>query len=74
MPKRDTFDDDRLMKPNEVAEKVGVCRRTLYSWANAGLIPSVKIARGSRRFVRSEIEAWVQKAQQESDRRLSANK
>lgn len=60
MPDRNTFDEDRLMRPSEVAEKIGVCRRTLYSWASEGLIPSIKIARGSRRFVRSDIEAWIE--------------
>ncbi len=40
----------------EIAETLKVDRSTVYHWASAGVIPSMKIA-GTRRFERSAVES-----------------
>lgn len=43
-----------FMSPLEVAELLGVSRRTVYRWLRDGEIPSVKVA-GTRRISRQEV-------------------
>jgi excisionase family DNA binding protein len=51
--------DGRLMRIDEVALRVGVTTRTISVWIREGLIPSKRLGRGVRRFVPSEIDAWI---------------
>jgi excisionase family DNA binding protein len=51
--------DDRLMMPREVAQLLGISRQTLNDWIRTKRIPSVCISRNTRRFVRSQVEAWL---------------
>lgn len=49
---------NKLLKPEEVAELLGVRLSTIYQWTHLGFIPHAKL----RRFVRfdlEEIEKWV---------------
>ena len=54
-----------LMKYREVAAYLGVDRRTLVHWVKEGIVPSVSIGHGSRRFVRADIERFVREGRQE---------
>lgn len=49
---------DRMLKPEEVAEKLNISRPTLYKWVQKGKIPAYKYGRGLR-FSEEEIEQWV---------------
>jgi excisionase family DNA binding protein len=51
--------DEPLLTIDQAAVIVGVSTRTLSSWIRDGLIPSKSIGRGTRRFVRAELEAWI---------------
>ena len=43
----------------EVADYLGVSRRTIEYWVAAGIIPSVELPGRIRRFDREAIDAWV---------------
>lgn len=43
-----------FMSPREVAELLGVSRRTIYRWLRTRELPSVKVA-GTRRISRDEV-------------------
>lgn len=45
---------------SEVAELLGVHPSTVRNWANQGLLPVHRTQGGHRRFMRNEIELWVQ--------------
>jgi len=47
-----------LLKPADVAEKLGVSPISVYRWASAGTLPSVKIG-GAVRFVAEDIAAFI---------------
>ena len=47
---------ERLLRINEAASRLGVHQNTLRNWADKGLIPTVKLPSGHRRFVPGEIE------------------
>lgn len=51
--------DEPLLTIDQAAVIVGVSTRTLSSWVRDGLIPSKRLGRGTRRFVRAELEAWI---------------
>ena len=53
-----------LLRPAEVARKLGVSRTWLYDAAKAGRIPSVRIGgpRGPLRFVERDVERWLDEA------------
>jgi excisionase family DNA binding protein len=57
------FDGD-LLKPSEVARRLGVSRSWLYSAAKEGRIPSVRLGGpdGPLRFVAGDLEAWLDRA------------
>jgi excisionase family DNA binding protein len=52
-----------LLTINETATLVGCRRETLWRWVRRGAFPVPRIvggmANGRRRFVRSEVEAWM---------------
>jgi excisionase family DNA binding protein len=47
--------NDRLLQPGEAAQLLGVDRRTLIRWHNAGKIPAHRTLGGHRRFRLSVI-------------------
>jgi excisionase family DNA binding protein len=47
-----------LVRPSEAAALLAISPRHLWSLAVSGEIPSLKVGR-ARRYVRSELEAWV---------------
>jgi excisionase family DNA binding protein len=55
------IDDRLLLRADEVARLLSVCRRSVWAWASGGRMPQpVKIGRASR-WRRTELEAWVEK-------------
>jgi excisionase family DNA binding protein len=56
-----------LLKPAEVAAQLGVSRTWLYDAARAGRIPSIRIggADGPLRFVREDLQRWIDDARAE---------
>jgi excisionase family DNA binding protein len=54
----------QLLKPTEVARRLGVSRTWLYTAAKDGRIPSVRIGGpdGPLRFVPEDLEAWLDEA------------
>ncbi len=53
-----------LMKPTEVARRLGVSRSWLYAAAADGRIPSIRLGGpdGPLRFVSEDLERWVAEA------------
>ena len=64
--------DDRLLKPAEVAARLGVSRAWLYEAARSGRIPSVRLGdeHGPLRFIEDDLEEWLTRARvnESSDR------
>jgi predicted DNA-binding transcriptional regulator AlpA len=56
--------DDNLLKPSELARKLGVSRSWLYEAAKTGRVPSIRIggADGPLRFVPEDITRWIDDA------------
>jgi excisionase family DNA binding protein len=54
----------RLLKPNEVAEELGVSRSWVYAAADDGRLPSVRLGGpdGPLRFVPEDLHRWLQEA------------
>ena len=55
---------DDLMRPADVARKLGVSRTWLYDAARQGRIPSVRIGgpEGPVRFVERDLDEWLNAA------------
>jgi len=53
-----------LLKPSEVAQRLGVSRSWLYAAAADGRIPAVRLGGpdGPLRFVPGDLEAWIDEA------------
>jgi excisionase family DNA binding protein len=53
-----------LLKPSEVARRLGVSRTWLYDAARDGRIPSVRIGgpQGPLRFIPEDLDAWIDRA------------
>ena len=53
-----------LLKPTEVARRLGVSRTCLYAAAKNGRIPSIRIGgpEGPLRFVPADLDAWIDQA------------
>jgi excisionase family DNA binding protein len=53
-----------LVRPAELARRLGVSRSWLYEAARAGLIPSRRLGgpEGPLRFVEDEVDAWLEEA------------
>lgn len=56
--------DDNLLKPSELARKLGVSRSWLYDAAKTGRVPSIRIggADGPLRFIPEDIARWIDDA------------
>lgn len=51
--------NDKLLKPAEVAEYLGVSEPTLADWRYRGKGPRYLICGKHRRYRRSDVEAWL---------------
>ena len=56
--------DARLLKPADVARRLGVSRTWLYEAARTGRIPSVRLGdeQGPLRFVEDDLDEWLERA------------
>jgi excisionase family DNA binding protein len=50
---------EKLLRPEEVAEALGIQLSTIYNWTHKGKIPFLKIG-GCVRFRQSDIEKWLE--------------
>jgi excisionase family DNA binding protein len=59
--------DDALMKPAEVAALLRVSRSWVYSAAAEGRLPALRLGGPDvpLRFVRADVEAWLDKARRD---------
>jgi excisionase family DNA binding protein len=59
--------EDGLLKPAEVCRLLAVSRTWVYAAASDGRIPSIRLGgpEGPLRFVRTDVEQWLQKARAE---------
>ena len=55
----------QLMTENEVSTYLHVCRRSLFNWRKAGLIPYIKLGKAVR-FRINEVEAAINRMAQNS--------
>jgi excisionase family DNA binding protein len=55
---------DDMLRPAEVARRLGVSRAWLYDAAKTGRVPSVRIGGpgGPVRFLESDLDAWIDHA------------
>ena len=55
---------ENLLKPGEVAARLGVSRSWLYEAAKAGRMPCVRLGgpEGPLRFIESDLVAWIERA------------
>jgi excisionase family DNA binding protein len=51
--------NDKVLKPGEVAHRLGVDPKTVTRWAKAGKVKSFRLPSGHRRFYESEIAALL---------------
>jgi excisionase family DNA binding protein len=53
-----------LLRPAEVARKLGVSRTWLYDAAKTGRIPSIRLGgpEGPVRFIEADVERWLEEA------------
>lgn len=58
-----TINSDEYLTAEQVAAMLQVSKGTIYTWANDGYIPALKIRGGSQknvwRFSRRDIETWI---------------
>lgn len=56
--------DEKLLKPSDLARRFGVSRSWIYEAAKTGRMPSIRIggADGPLRFVPQDIERWIEEA------------
>jgi excisionase family DNA binding protein len=59
-----TYLDTDLLKPTDIAHRLGVSRSWVYDAAKAGRIPCVQLGGpdGPLRFLRDDVEAWLELA------------
>lgn len=60
MPPSQGTEGIRLLTEQQVAEHLMICRRQLYNWRKAGLIPYLKLGKAVR-FRLSDVEAALVK-------------
>lgn len=47
-----------MLTPEELAEKLNISKRTIYTWVSEGRLPAYKMGK-KLRFKESEIDDWV---------------
>ncbi len=55
---------ERLLKPADVAEIVGVHRDTVMDWLRTGKLPGVKLPGGNWRVRAQTLEQWLREREQ----------
>lgn len=56
---------DELLTYRQVARIFAVSTLTVRRWAQAGELPSLRLGAGTIRFRRSDVNAFIERAQQE---------
>ena len=67
--------EKKLLTAEQVAEIVSCSPKTVYSWAELGHIPSIKIGAGRKallRFDSEEIQAWLKSWKEETLKRYNS--
>jgi predicted DNA-binding transcriptional regulator AlpA len=62
MKKKAIPENERLLDILAVAEKLSVCKRSVWRWSETGFFPApIKLGKGGRcvRWRSSEVEAWL---------------
>ena len=55
-----TTEIDRLLSPDEIAERLGIKVRTAREWCRTGVLPAVKVGdRGLLRVKESDLKAYI---------------
>ncbi|MFP4141497.1 MAG: helix-turn-helix transcriptional regulator [Phycisphaerae bacterium] len=54
-----------LMKPEEVARRLGISRATFYRWAALGEgPPAIQLPSGHKRWDEQDVESWIRRHRQ----------
>ena len=56
----DMMIEDKLLNVKQVADYLQLKESTIYSWAQDGKIPAIKIGR-TWRFRRKDLDAWLER-------------
>jgi excisionase family DNA binding protein len=51
---------DRYLKPDQVAELLGIKKSTVHVWVHRKIIPYTKLANGTLRFSEKRLERWLE--------------
>ena len=60
------MDPDGLLNVKQVAQYLQLKESTIYSWAQDGKMPAIKIGR-TWRFRRTDLDAWLERHLQQED-------
>jgi excisionase family DNA binding protein len=58
----DTMNGSDLLRPQEAAQVLGVTAHTLAVWARAGVLASVRLPGGTRRYRSEDVAALLAQA------------
>ena len=61
---------DEIMTLQEVAEYLKLAERTVYGYAQKGILPGIKIG-SAWRFRRADIGAWIEKQREMTEKSTS---
>ncbi len=64
---------DPIMTLQEVAEYLKLAERTVYGYAQKGLVPGIKIG-SAWRFRKADIDVWLEQQRQVTERSTSSKK
>ncbi len=65
MSKTKTKNEERLLKPQELADRLGLSISTVYKFSVEGRIPCIRIPGSLVRFRWTEVLEWLEKNHQE---------
>ncbi|MBW1916409.1 MAG: helix-turn-helix domain-containing protein [Deltaproteobacteria bacterium] len=54
------MNQDRLLRPREVAQRLGVSRSTVYRWFWEGKLRGIKLSEGSLRILESSVQLMLE--------------
>lgn len=49
----------QFLTVHDVSKLLNISPKTVYEWASREIIPSMKLSKGTLRFDRDEIAAWI---------------
>lgn len=58
-----TPEEPRPLSPTEVANRLGISRRTVARWTARGMLPAFVLPNGQRRYRVADVEAAMQRYQ-----------